>query len=594
MLPRSSLRAAVLAALLLAALASPAAALPRKGAPWIQLRSPNFTLFSNTTEAETRDIALDLERLRSALGQLNPDLALNAPVPTWIYIFKDRTFEPYRLLHDGRPHTGEGYFVSHPYGNHMAISTDVRGATSTVYHEYLHYVLANNYPDLPLWLNEGLAEYFSTFDVTGNEAKIGLPVALHVYWLRQNALIPIPELLAIDNSSHDYNEGTRRGVFYAQSWALVHYLLNGNPARRQQTQQYLRDLVQGTRTPEVLRQAFGDLDILERDLRTYARTGLFEFRRVPMAAEAAIPLEVAPLTWPDALYHLGDLLLHNRDEKHTAAEEHFRAALAESPGHGPALAGLGRIAQDAGRLAEARAHFQQAAKAAPDDFFLHYLWGLSLLEPAPDPGDLPQAKAALQRSVELRPDFAEGWGRLAQALTYEDPLPPGSAKVFETAWHLMPSRLDFAFNLTIFYARTGQQAKAEELIEKTLIPHKRPDLVESAREAVFLGAWEKIEDESIKPGKLAEALPQLEALLPQAASLDRSEDLQWRIDEIRNVLDYNSFGDRYNRAIDYLNAGKDAEAIALLEDLAAKTRNPGQAEEARRLLEKVKAGPRRR
>src|SRR6266545_730207 len=79
--------------------------------------------------------------------------------------------------------------------------------------------------------------------------------------------------------------------------------------------------------------------------------------------------------------------------------------------------GLGRIAQDAGRLAEARAVYAQAAQAAPDDFFIQYLLGVSLLEPNPDPATLPQAKAALQRAVELRPDFAEGWGRLAQALT---------------------------------------------------------------------------------------------------------------------------------------------------------------------------------
>ena len=598
---RSSTRTAVLTALLLAGLfpiigAAPAAALPRQGDAWLQLRSPHFTFFSDASDRTARKVALDLERLRSALAQLNPDLELVSPVPTWIYVFKSTSsFAPYRLFHDGRPQPAEGFFVTHPYGNYVAVNADPRrDATRLIYHEYLHHVLANNYPDLPLWLNEGLAEYYSTFEVVGGEAKIGAPILLHALWLHDNALIPLSQLVEMDTSSRDYNEGSRRGVFYAESWALVHYLLNGRPERLAQTVRYLRDLANGARGAEAFQQAFGDLAILERDLRAYVRAGLFNSRRAPVAAETNVSLETRPLAWPDVLYRLGSLALHNGDEKHAAAEEHFRAALAAAPGHGPARAGLGRIAEDAGRLAEARANYEQAALAAPDDFFIQYLLGVSLIEPAPDPGALPRAEAALRRAVELRPDFAEGWGRLAQALTYEDSLPPEAIKVFETAYKLMPSRLDFAFNLAIACARTGQRERAYELIDKVLVPHNRPDLVEEAREAVLLGAWEEIEDRFVKPGKLAEAVPLLEALLPRATDPARHEELERRIDELRVALDYNSFADRYNRAIDFLNAGRDAEAIAILEELAAKSRNPGQAQEARALLEKIKAAPKRK
>lgn len=598
---RSSTRSAVLTALLLIGLfpmvgAAPAAALPRKDDGWLQLRSPHFTFFSDASERTTRKIALDLEQLRSALAQLNPDLELASPVPTWIYVFKSTSsFAPYRLFYEGRQQSAGGYFVTHPYGNYVAINADPRrDATQLIYHEYLHHVLANNYLDLPLWLNEGLAEYYSTFAVVGGEAKVGLPLQLHVFWLRDNAMIPLPQLLEMSTDSRDYNEGSRRGVFYAESWALVHYLLNGRPERRQQTAHYLQELASGARSAEAFQKAFGDLHLLERDLRAYVRAGVFEYHRAPIAAEASVPLETAPLAWPDALYRLGDLAMHNGDEMRAAAEEHFRAALSASPGHGPARAGLGRIAQDAGRLAEARAHYEQAAQAAPDDFFVQYLRGVSLLEPAPDPGTLPQAQAVLRRAVELRPDFAEGWGRLAQALTYYDEFPPEALKVFETAYQLMPSRLDFAFNLALATARTGQRARAEKLIDEVLVPHGRDDLVEQAREAVFLGAWEEIEDRFVKPGKLAEAVPLFEALLPQAAAFERREDLERRLEELRDAVDYNSFADRYNRAIDFLNSGNDAEAITILEELASKTRNPGQAEEARALLEKIKSAPKRK
>jgi tetratricopeptide (TPR) repeat protein len=575
--------------------AAPAAALPRQGEAWMQLRTPHFTLFSNASERAARGIGLDLERLRSALSQLNPGLELTSPVPTWIYVFKNTSsFQPYRPVYQGKVKSVEGFFYSHPYGNYVAINADPRDEpTEIVYHEYLHHVLGNNYPMIPLWLNEGLAEYYSTFQVAGDEARIGLPIPEHVVWLSRNAMIPLRELVSVDTDSREYNEGNRRGVFYAQSWAFVHYLLATTPERREQTATYLRNLFSGMSSDEALERAFGDITVLERDLRAYVQRRVFNSLRLPVAQDGEMKVEVTPLPWPDTLYRLGEMLLHGSEEQRPAAEEHFRAALAAAPEHGPATAGLGRIAQRAGRMIEARPYYEKAARLAPDDFFIQYLLGLSILEPPPpDPAALPRARAALERVVKLRPDFAEGWGRLAQAMSFEKPLPPEAVGVFETAWRLMPSREDFAFNLALVYAQTGQREKARTLTEKGLA--NRPEFAEKAREAMVIGEWNEIEEELVNQGKLAEAVPRLEELLPRVTSPERRASLQNRLDEIRNVLDYNSFGDRYNRAVDFLNAGKDAEAIALLEELIATTRNPGQVTEARKLLEKVKAGPKRK
>ena len=46
-------------------------------------------------------------------------------------------------------------------------------------------------------------------------------------------LLPIEQLIRVDRNSSLYNEGDRRSVFYAQSWALAHMLLLGEPLRRQ-------------------------------------------------------------------------------------------------------------------------------------------------------------------------------------------------------------------------------------------------------------------------------------------------------------------------------------------------------------------------
>ena len=123
----------------------------------------------------------------------------------------------------------------------MAINGDQHGdEREIIYHEYIHYVMHNNYAALPLWLHEGLAEYYSTFQVARDEARIGLPVPAHVLWLRQHTLIPLATLFAVDERSPEYNETSRRGGFYAESWALVHYLISGSPERRRQAAEYLR------------------------------------------------------------------------------------------------------------------------------------------------------------------------------------------------------------------------------------------------------------------------------------------------------------------------------------------------------------------
>ena len=82
------------AALILMAAATPARALPKKE-PWIELRTANFTLFSNAGEKTVRRVGADLERLRDALSQLVPGLALNSPSPTYIFVFKNEaSFQP--------------------------------------------------------------------------------------------------------------------------------------------------------------------------------------------------------------------------------------------------------------------------------------------------------------------------------------------------------------------------------------------------------------------------------------------------------------------------------------------------------------------
>ena len=59
----------------------------------------------------------------------------------------------------------------------LADATNLDTARSIAYHELTHALVRSSSPDIPLWLEEGLAELYSSFQVTGKDVRIGHPLA---------------------------------------------------------------------------------------------------------------------------------------------------------------------------------------------------------------------------------------------------------------------------------------------------------------------------------------------------------------------------------------------------------------------------------
>jgi Protein of unknown function (DUF1570) len=102
-------------------------------------------------------------------------------------------------------------------------------------HEFTHGLLHSCLNTVPLWLDEGLAEYF---EVGGTVA--GAPHASHLRELRAAALEGwSPNLYRLE-LLHDFRDLTQRD--YAESWVWVHFLLNGDPVVRQMFLEYIAEL----------------------------------------------------------------------------------------------------------------------------------------------------------------------------------------------------------------------------------------------------------------------------------------------------------------------------------------------------------------
>jgi tetratricopeptide (TPR) repeat protein len=541
-------RTAVLAVCALLIVAGLAAAtlgagdLPGDQHDWIQVKTANFLLWSDASERRTRAIAAELEQMRGALLQVSPSLAFGSAYPSYIFVFKNRyAFTPYLFRIRGKRVEASGYFLQRPWANYVAVDGDPRvDAMHSVRHEYAHYLLRNNYAHLPLWLDEGLAEYYGTFQLVDREMRVGLPIFDHINWLRANSLIPLQQLLAVDHNSKDYHEGSRVGVFYAESWALTHYLLLGNPARRPQLVRMVKLMESGVKQEQAFAQAFGaDYDGLQHELVVYANRKVFSYEVTPVAAGSDLPVGVQRLAWADVLYHLGDLLLNTGREQQAEAAEHFRAALAADPRQGLAAAGLGEIEDEEGRGAEARALYEKAVQLAPGDPFVHFLLGRSLLQLALAANDekvlAERSAAELARATELAPGFGEAWSHLGVARLGLDPAAPQTLEALETAHRLLPKRNDVTLNLAMAYARAGARSKAEALIALARAASASPDSLERVREELLRADYEAA-GKLAADGKVEEAVHVLERVVADTRRDDLRGAAQATLDELRARL----------------------------------------------------------
>ena len=196
---------------------------------WTSVHSKNFTLVGNASEKDIRLVANRLEQFRDVFTRLFAGAKFDTPVPTTVIVFKSMSaYKPFNLGNNA------GYFQKGEDVNYISLTSDAtQNPFSVIYHEYVHQLVDNTSGNVPTWFNEGLAEYYSTFAIEEDrKVHLGELIPYHLETLREEKLLPLRMLFAVDQYSPYYNESGKRGVFYAESWALVHYLILGNGGQR--------------------------------------------------------------------------------------------------------------------------------------------------------------------------------------------------------------------------------------------------------------------------------------------------------------------------------------------------------------------------
>ncbi|MFO8006299.1 MAG: DUF1570 domain-containing protein [Candidatus Brocadiia bacterium] len=150
----------------------------------------------------------------------------------------------------------------------------------TLYHEGFHqFMFMSVSPDCPVWLNEGLAEYFAEATWDGERFRLGeVPTSrLRTVQkaLRSGQYVRFEKLFSLDTAAWLQNVRTdnrRADVIYAQSWSIVHFLAHGEGGRYAgMLEELIRSLSEGDGQETALQKAFGPNVRMEAFERSWAQ-----------------------------------------------------------------------------------------------------------------------------------------------------------------------------------------------------------------------------------------------------------------------------------------------------------------------------------
>lgn len=382
---------------------------------WTEVSSSHFVVLTDAGQREGRHLLDQFERMRWLFKTLFPKIDADPPAPIQVYAVRNKkefqAVEPAEYLAKGKLNLA-GLFLPTPDRNYilLRLDTEEEHPFATVYHEYTHLVLKPAGRWLPIWLNEGLAEFFQNTDIHDKDVVLGQPSRDDLLYLQQKSLIPLPVLFRVDHSSPYYHEEEKGSVFYAEAWALTHYLeITDRLDHKDRLGTYL-NLVEHHEDPAAAaEQAFGDLKRLQTSLEYYIHQANYKQFEISSAAapldEASYKVRVLTPAQEEAVRG-GILVAVGRVQDGQAL---LTSVLQSDANNTEALDAMGMAALRKGDRDGARKWFGQAVKAGTQDYFAYFYYAqMSMYD-----GNDAVVEEDLRTAIRLNPAFSPAYTTLA-------------------------------------------------------------------------------------------------------------------------------------------------------------------------------------
>jgi Flp pilus assembly protein TadD len=440
----------------------------------VEVKSPHFVVRSDAGEKEARRTAWQFEQIRAVFEKQWPWARLDPGRPLVILALKNErsmvaVLSP-EVVHD--PKGLGGLFFHGPDRYYLCLRTDLRKVLAraepfypnpyqVVYHEYVHLLLTLNFSEMPAWLGEGLAEYWGATEVDDGDLLLAQPIFSHVLLLRRG-LMPLGKFYATDGRSVAHGANNATSIFYAESWALVHYLFNGaGDAGRNALNRYSSDLRNGIPEAEA-RQRLPSEGELTVALGKYVLQNRLPYRKGPApeppdsmkaySAQALLPAQTA-------LLKAGFLARHGRPDRASAAIEEA-SRLAASGAEIEETRGMLALGEE--KLADAEGHFSRALELDCQSSYAYFIHAQLLLGHESGPAALGRIETELVQAVKLNPDFAPAWGELSLVGLRRGRSPQEAEVVARRGLALEPSSSVLRSTLATVLLAAGRNTEARE------------------------------------------------------------------------------------------------------------------------------------
>ena len=395
---------------------------------WIELRSPNFIVVTNAGEGQARRTAYQFEMIRAVIRSHLGQKQGSVEQPVIIIGTKDentlKSMLPEFWAQKGAAHPA-GFYLGATDADYIVLRLDVGlnqeayEPFEPVYHEYVHYLTRHLIARLPLWMVEGLAEFYGNTQIRSREAYVGAPSTSNLRILHEQQMLPVSTLFEIDASSPYYHEQNKTSIFYAESWALTHYLIARDwKDKTHRLTDFIELLGTGIDLKDAASRTIGDTKALDDSLRTYI--GNFEFTvanvQPPKIEESGF--HVREITDTEALAVRADFMVHDRHD--ADAQQMLEEALRADPKLGIACDGLSFLALQRGNAGDAEKWSSQGLALDPQDYRANYYYAWSLLKSGhTDQESLAKAETSLRAVMKGNPEFVPAYDAMAYVLSLE-------------------------------------------------------------------------------------------------------------------------------------------------------------------------------
>ena len=239
---------------------------PQRSSPCVRRvhnsgESDHFELLTGGSKSRAQEILAQFERVRGFFAR---NYGTRDPVlkPRIVVFSNEKEFREY--AHNA---VAAAFYINLPQRDYISIGPSASADDRrTAVHEYVH--LLNRYgdTDMPVWMNEGIAELYSNIEPVGKKIRVGTPIPQHAILL-QTQWLPLADVIDADHKSPLYNRRQHVGPFYALSWSLIH-MLALDPRYSSKFSQFYGAMGTGRSSRETLEQIYGKpLKGIEDDLR---------------------------------------------------------------------------------------------------------------------------------------------------------------------------------------------------------------------------------------------------------------------------------------------------------------------------------------